>query len=250
MDDGGQDVGQFGADDQQPFGVGLGRGDLHQRDQLGAGRRGVLDEAVVAELGQFLDPDPGVPQRFDRCPGPERPVFFPGQVAACPGRRVLGPDLGPGPCSGRGAVQDLAAVAERLAVADGLGGGQPLRGGAGLGLDAGHQGGQRGQALPGPLVDPGLAATQLLGPAQVLPADRARGRPRSPPGGFFHRPLGDVQVEGADLAELGPPVGPRQPGLDGLSVGVDAVGGLDQDALFPGRGHLRCQVQRADPGMV
>ena len=31
-DDRGQDVGQFGVDDEEPFGVGLGRGDRQQRD--------------------------------------------------------------------------------------------------------------------------------------------------------------------------------------------------------------------------
>jgi hypothetical protein len=33
-DDRGQDVGQFRADDEEPFGVGLGRRDRQQRDQL------------------------------------------------------------------------------------------------------------------------------------------------------------------------------------------------------------------------
>jgi hypothetical protein len=52
-----QHVGEFGADDQQPFGVGLGRGDLQQRDELAGVRQPVLDQAVVGQLGQFLDPD-------------------------------------------------------------------------------------------------------------------------------------------------------------------------------------------------
>jgi hypothetical protein len=97
VEDGGQDVGEFGADDQEPFGVGLGRGDLQQRDQVGAGGWGVLDQAVVAEFGEFLDPDPGVSQRFDRYPGPERPVLFSGEVTAGAGDRVLAPRLGGGP---------------------------------------------------------------------------------------------------------------------------------------------------------
>jgi hypothetical protein len=36
-----------GENDQQPFGVGLGRGDLQQRDKFPGGRQPVLDEAVV-----------------------------------------------------------------------------------------------------------------------------------------------------------------------------------------------------------
>jgi hypothetical protein len=46
-DDGGQHVGQFRGDDQQPFLVGFGRGDLQQRDQLTGGRQPVLDQAVM-----------------------------------------------------------------------------------------------------------------------------------------------------------------------------------------------------------
>lgn len=51
---------------------------------------GVVDQAVVAEFGEFLDPDSGVSQRLDRYPGPERAVFFSGQVTAGAGDRVLG----------------------------------------------------------------------------------------------------------------------------------------------------------------
>jgi len=38
-DDGGEHVGEFGPDDQEPFDVGLGRSDVQQRDQLAAGRQ-------------------------------------------------------------------------------------------------------------------------------------------------------------------------------------------------------------------
>jgi len=49
-DDGGEDVGEFRADHEQPFGVGLRRRYLQQRhEHAGAGQR-VLDQAVV---GQF-----------------------------------------------------------------------------------------------------------------------------------------------------------------------------------------------------
>ena len=99
-DDGGEHVGQFGADDQQPFGVGLGRGDLQQRDQLAGGGQPVLDQAVVGEFGQFLDADAGVAQHFHHGPGPERAVLFEGQVAALPGVGVLGPD----PAGGLGLI--------------------------------------------------------------------------------------------------------------------------------------------------
>jgi hypothetical protein len=41
----------------RPFGVGLGGGDLQQWHQLADSRQPVLDQAVVAELEEFLDPD-------------------------------------------------------------------------------------------------------------------------------------------------------------------------------------------------
>ena len=59
-DDGAEHVGQFGADDQQPLGVGLRRGDLQQRNHLAGVGQPVLHQAVVAEFEQFLDSDAGV----------------------------------------------------------------------------------------------------------------------------------------------------------------------------------------------
>ncbi|HEY5990691.1 MAG TPA: hypothetical protein VIV12_30500, partial [Streptosporangiaceae bacterium] len=57
-DDRRQDIGELGADDQEPLGVGLGRGDLQQRDELAGGWQPVLDQAVVRQLGELLDADP------------------------------------------------------------------------------------------------------------------------------------------------------------------------------------------------
>ena len=50
----------------------LDGGDLQQRDEFAGGGQPVLDEAVVGELGQFLDPDAGVAQHLHGGPGPER----------------------------------------------------------------------------------------------------------------------------------------------------------------------------------
>jgi len=91
-DDRGQDIGEFVADDQRPLGVSLRRRDLKQRDGLaGTGQR-ALEEAVMTELGELLDADPGVPQRLDRGPGPEPPVFLAGHVPAFARVGVLSPD--------------------------------------------------------------------------------------------------------------------------------------------------------------
>jgi hypothetical protein len=46
-DDRAEYVGELGADDQQPLGIGLGRGDLQQRHQFPAAGQAVLDQAVV-----------------------------------------------------------------------------------------------------------------------------------------------------------------------------------------------------------
>jgi hypothetical protein len=85
---------------------------------------------------------------------------------------------------------------------------------------------------------------------QVFAADGAWDRPRAPPGWFLHRPLGDVEVEGPDLAELAAPVGAWGARLVDLAVGAGCAGGLGQDPLFPGGGDLGREVERVDPGMV
>ena len=113
-DDCGQDVGELGADDEKPFGVGLGRGDGQQGDQLAGGGETVLDQAVVGELGEFLDPDAGVPEDLDDGPGPERVVFLAGQVPPAASAGFLG--LGAGGGVGQaGAAELLATGGERLA---------------------------------------------------------------------------------------------------------------------------------------
>ena len=53
----------------------------------------VLDQAVMADLQQFLDPAAGEAKDFHGGPGPERVVVFVAEVAALAGGRVVGPDL-------------------------------------------------------------------------------------------------------------------------------------------------------------
>jgi hypothetical protein len=113
-DDRGQHVGQLRRDDQQSFLVGFARRDLQQRHQLPGGRWPVLDQAVVGQLGQLLDPDPGGAQHLNRRPRPERAVLLAGQVATPSGRRLLGPDAGR-VASQPGSLQRDAVDGERLA---------------------------------------------------------------------------------------------------------------------------------------
>ena len=57
-DDRGEDVGELRAEGEESFPVEFGRGDRQQGDQLAGVRGPVLDQAVVRELCQFLDPEP------------------------------------------------------------------------------------------------------------------------------------------------------------------------------------------------
>lgn len=89
-DDRGEDVGEFRRDDQQPFLVGLGRGDLQERNEFAGARQPVLDQAVVRDLAQLLDPDAGHAQDLDRGPAPEGVALLPPGSGAG-GWRVLQP---------------------------------------------------------------------------------------------------------------------------------------------------------------
>jgi hypothetical protein len=142
-DDGAEHISQFGADHQQPFGVGFGRGDLQQGHQLAGGRQPVLHQAVVAELDQFLDADAGGPEHFDDRPGPERVAFFGGEVAPFAGAAVLSPDVDAAVLGGR-AGQGLPGSGEGIArpgVAGGVqqGLGMAVVPGGGLGQDRQHR---------------------------------------------------------------------------------------------------------------
>ena len=153
-DDGGEYVGELGPDDQEPFDVGLGRGNVQQRDQLAAGWQAVLDQAVMGQLGEFLDPDAGIAQDVHGGPGPERLVFFEGQVAALAGAGVLGPGLSRRCVGGLQPGQCLACGGELPAGGGGPGGLQPLGGGGVAVVDGGQQDGQDRHAFAGALIHP------------------------------------------------------------------------------------------------
>ena len=112
-DDGGQHVGQLGADDQQPLGVGLGRRDLQQRDELAGAGQAVLHEAVVGDLQQFLDPDSGGSQDLDAWPRPRTRGLPPSPgPAVCrrPGRRPRSCRRARGDRAGEGLSGDGEAI--------------------------------------------------------------------------------------------------------------------------------------------
>src|SRR5512144_3374651 len=104
-------------------------------------------------------------------------------------------------------MEHLDVVAEPVTGGRGPGGLEPFGGRLRLGVDAGNQGRQRREAFSGARVHARLAPASLLDAGQVLTPDRGRRRPWTPASGFLHRPLGYVQVEGPDLAQLGAPVG-------------------------------------------
>jgi hypothetical protein len=153
-DDGAEHIGQLRADDQQALGIGLGRRDLQQRDQLAAAGQLVLDEAVVGQLGKFLDPDAGVTQDVHGGPGPERLVFFEGEIAVPAGAGVMRPD----PVSRRvrsgGPAQGLPAGGEVLAGSGVAGSAQPFGSCLLPGVNRGEKGGQSRDPFAGALVHP------------------------------------------------------------------------------------------------
>ena len=184
-DDGGEHVGEFGADHQQPFGVGLGRGDLQQRDELAGGGQPVLDQAVVAELQEFLDPDPG---------GRSTSMMAQAQNAWSSSRfRVVGacavPGPAPRPCRRRhagrqGPDQGLPGGGERLpgacrrAPASSSAAACPCAAGR-----------RRGRARAGPAAAPGCgrpcgtcAGGLALRPVELLPRRSGRAPPTGPSG--------------------------------------------------------------------
>ena len=111
-----------GVDEQEPFGVGLGRRDRQQRDELAGGGEPVLDQAVVREFDELFEADPGVRQDLDGGPGPERVVLLAAQVAAL----AAAGGLGPRPVGDHfRPAEGLPAGGEQLAGRGGAGGVQP-----------------------------------------------------------------------------------------------------------------------------
>ena len=249
-DDGAEHVGEFGADDQEPFGVGLGRRDLQQRDQFAGAGQPVLDEAVVGELEQLLGPDAGMAENFDDRPCPERVVFLEVEVPLFAARGITCPDA-----SGRGVRPDgpdqgLPGGGELLAGLRRPGGGEQRRGVmAPLGGGAG-QDGQHGQPLPGPGVHPGFAAAHELPPGQVFWPDRPGRHPRAPPGGIFQGPFGQVQVEGPDAGQDVEIAEPLHRDRGPLTRAGGGCLGPGRQSLLPAGGGLAGQAQRADARLV
>jgi hypothetical protein len=84
-----EDVGEVGGHRDDAFAVRLGRGDHEKRDDVSVGAL-VLTDAELGQLEQFLDADPGVAQRLDDGPLPERRLLRGDHVDDLAGR--LGPD--------------------------------------------------------------------------------------------------------------------------------------------------------------
>jgi len=70
-DDRAEHVGEFRADYEQSFGIGLGWGDLQLWHQLTGAGQPVLDQAVMAQLKQLFDPDSGMAEHLDDRPRPK-----------------------------------------------------------------------------------------------------------------------------------------------------------------------------------
>ena len=204
----------------------------------------------MGQLGQFLDPDAGVPQYLDHCPGPEPAVFFEGQVPALAGRRVLGPD--PAGCLGlhHCPAQRLAVGGERRSGSGAGRGLQPLSCGGALGVGPGGQGRQDRQPFTGPLIHPGLALGSVFLVGGLAGADGAAHRMRAPAGRVIIGPFGDVEVERPDRGQHAAAVQPGRHRADGPAIGSGRGRGPGHHALLPRGGDVAGSLQRRDAGMV
>jgi hypothetical protein len=109
-----------------------------------------------------------------------------------------------------------------------------------------HQHGQDREPLAGALIHAGLAVLAHLGAADLGVADRAGHRPRSPTGRLLHRPVGDVEVEGANPQQF---VGSVQPGTGELDASPVRRGDgalLGCQVFLPLSGDLRWEADGVD----
>ena len=104
-----------------------------------------------------------------------------------------------------------------------------------------YQGGQDGKPLAGAGVHPGLAVLGHLPADDLVRPDGARDSPLRPPGRVVQCPLGQVEVEGADVGQAGPEGDPLLGGAPGF---------FDLEPLLPGAGDVVGQVQARDAGVV
>jgi len=212
---------------------------LQQRQDLAVGFAELAD-AQVGQLEHFLDADTGVPQRLDGRPGPEPLDLLPDGVdplGFTGGGQADGAGIGAEREGQSGVV--LVVQGECFAGLRGSGAVEQLDGpavpAAGEVAEAGHQ---RGEGAGAALHALGGAAALRLVAADVTDADGARHRPRSPPGGLFMGPGGDVEVEAADGAE------------DAVGVAAGSAIGFGLDALFPTRSLFGSQRDGAQAGVV
>src|SRR5258708_35046548 len=149
----------------------------------------------MGELGQFLDADAAVAQYSYCRPGPERLVFFAGEVAAPAIAGVLGPYAGgPGAGSDR-PPEGLPARGEHFTRSGGTGGGEPAGGSFSLFVHRGDKVGKDGHAFAGPLIHARFTAGWFFFARGRPRPDRGGHRPPSPPGPGGSRPPGEVRAE-------------------------------------------------------
>src|SRR5260370_26477667 len=142
----------------------------------------------MGELGQFLDADAAVAQYSYCRPGPERLVFFAGEVAAPAIAGVLGPYAGgPGAGSDR-PPEGLPARGEHFTRSGGTGGGEPAGGSFSLFVHGGDKVGKDGHAFAGPLIHARFTAGGFLGGRGGARPGRWRRPPLARPARCVSRP--------------------------------------------------------------
>ena len=207
----------------------------------------VLDEAVVGQLGQFLDADAGEAQDFARRPRPRTRGALRGSGRGACRRRGPRPRRlarGAGPVHGRRSVCPAAvnAVAGRGACAAASGRRARVRASSTAATRAGRTGSR--SRVRWSIRD--LRRRRSFG-AWISPAaDRAGRRPRPPAGRVVGGPLGDVEVERPDRDQACSwrcAAGLR---LGDAAAGLLAAGCLDGDRCFHAAATAGRQPQRVD----
>ena len=134
----------------------------------------------MAQLGEFFDPDPGVPQRFDRRPGPKRSVLLARRVPTLGTLGVLDPHPRHEVAAPFDAMHGPAPDREGRARLGGLGGLQAGGCRQPFIVDPSLEHRQEREPLSGPLVHPRLAGADLLLACEVFWADRDTAQPTGP----------------------------------------------------------------------
>lgn len=180
---------------------------------------------VSGELEHLLAPHPGTPQHLHDRPRPERLILQTREVV--PPTVAADGEQDQSPLAARTAQHPFTGAEDGGELLPGCRGLPSGERGGGLRVATGHvrdERGQQRQPFPSALIHPGLGALPVATLLRFVPGDRARRRPRPPPGRLPDRPSGQIQVEPAHRVQaLDGIVPPRHGGAGGKSSSNQSV---------------------------